>query len=207
MRRHLSIRAAAVPSLFLVLLLLPGQAVDAQTPHDHEQGSPAPYTDMTHREIKALSASEVESLLAGEGMGFARAAELNGVPGPRHVLEMADSMELTPSQTKGIQAVFQEMQAEARSLGTELVMRERHLDQAFAEGRATPTAVVNMTAHIAESHGRLRAVHLVAHLRTADILSPGQVERYRRFRGYTVDVRPPSRRESATQRSRSPGSV
>ena len=41
-----------------------------------------------------------------------------------------------------------------------------------------------MSLHIAEVRGELRAVHLVAHLRTIEILTPDQVEAYRRARGY-----------------------
>lgn len=41
------------------------------------------------RDIKALSSDEVAALLAGKGMGYAKAAELNGYPGPAHVLEHA----------------------------------------------------------------------------------------------------------------------
>ena len=40
----------------------------------------SPYAGEETRAIKALSAQEVESLLGGKGMGFAKAAELNGYP-------------------------------------------------------------------------------------------------------------------------------
>ncbi|MGH7485986.1 MAG: hypothetical protein ACREMY_10365, partial [bacterium] len=46
-----------------------------------------PYAGQQSREIKALSQEEAAGLLAGKGMGFAKAAELNGFAGPAHVLE------------------------------------------------------------------------------------------------------------------------
>ena len=49
-----------------------------------------PYAGMQARPIKALSEQQVADLAAGRGMGLALAAELNGYPGPSHVLELAD---------------------------------------------------------------------------------------------------------------------
>ena len=37
----------------------------------------------------------VADLKAGRGMGLALAAELNGYPGPSHVLELADKLKLS----------------------------------------------------------------------------------------------------------------
>ena len=50
-----------------------------------------PYRDHTERPIKALSSEQVDCLLAGRGMSFALAAELNGYPGPLHALEVAEA--------------------------------------------------------------------------------------------------------------------
>ena len=47
---------------------------------------------------QALSPEDIQGLLEGRGMGLAKAAELNSYPGPKHVLEMADALELTPEQ-------------------------------------------------------------------------------------------------------------
>ena len=49
------------------------------------------YASMQSRDIKALSASDIEGLRAGRGMSLALAAELNGYPGPLHVLELGDT--------------------------------------------------------------------------------------------------------------------
>ena len=43
-------------------------------------------------EVNALSPDEVQQYLAGAGMGYAKAAELNHFPGPMHVLELADKL-------------------------------------------------------------------------------------------------------------------
>jgi hypothetical protein len=60
----------------------------------------SPYAGEEQRVIKSLSPEEIESLKAGAGMGFAKLAELNGFPGPKHVLELAGRLELSPTQLK-----------------------------------------------------------------------------------------------------------
>ena len=45
-----------------------------------------PYAGQQARTIKALSDDDLAALRKGEGMGMAKAAELNGYPGPAHVL-------------------------------------------------------------------------------------------------------------------------
>lgn len=145
---------------------------------------PQPYAGQQHREIKALDPAEVDDLLAGRGMGFALAAELNGYPGPRHVLDLAAELELTEGQRTRAERVFAEMQRAARSLGARIVDAERVLDERFASREVEPGEVDAATAEIARLRGELRAVHLKAHLALADVLGEEQVRRYRRLRGY-----------------------
>lgn len=58
----------------------------------------SPYAGEQSRSIKSLSQQETADYLSGKGMGFAKAAELNGYPGPGHVLELADKLALSPTQ-------------------------------------------------------------------------------------------------------------
>jgi len=55
----------------------------------------SPYEGMQARPIKALSAEQIADLRAGRGMSLALAAELNGYPGPRHILELGEQLGLT----------------------------------------------------------------------------------------------------------------
>ena len=68
--------------------------------------SQSPYTGMQTRPIKALSEQQVADLRAGRGTGLALAAELNGYPGPSHVLELADKLELTTNQRANVKAQY-----------------------------------------------------------------------------------------------------
>ena len=117
-------------------------------------------------------------------MGLAKAAELNGYPGPAHVLAMAKQLKLSDEQRRRVQAVFDRMHAGAVTLGAEIVERERKLDRDFAEGRITADGVAEETGAIATLQGRLRAVHLTAHLDTRPLLDAAQLAVYRRLRGY-----------------------
>ena len=144
----------------------------------------AGYAGQETREIKALSAEETADLLAGRGMGMARVAELNHYPGPAHVLELKDRLALTPDQTRAVQASFERMRAAAIPLGAGIVERERALDRAFADGRITADELNRATGDSAALQGRLRAVHLMAHLEMREILTPEQIARYDALRGY-----------------------
>jgi Spy/CpxP family protein refolding chaperone len=152
--------------------------------------SSMPYAGQQTRTIKALSDDEIAALLNGEGMGFAKAAELNGYPGPAHVLTLAQQLKLTDKQRQQVQAIFDRMSATAKPLGAELVERERVLDQLFAKSEITPNQLAAETAAIAELQGRLRCAHLAAHLDTRALLSVDQIALYQQLRGYASPAAP-----------------
>src|SRR5262245_26723374 len=87
-----------------------------------------PYAGQEQREIKALSAEEIQGYLSGSGMGLAKAAELNHYPGPKHVLDLAEPLQLSIEQRQKTQTIFAAMRTEAVRLGTQLIARERQLD-------------------------------------------------------------------------------
>jgi hypothetical protein len=94
--------------------------------------STSPYVGQEKRTIKSLSATEVADLLAGKGLGFAKAAELNGYPGPSHVLELSSQLKLSDEQVAKTQIIFQRMEAEAKGLGARLVEAERELNDCLS---------------------------------------------------------------------------
>jgi hypothetical protein len=150
------------------------------------------YAGQQARDIKALSAEEVADLTAGRGMGLAKAAELNHYPGPAHVLEFKDQLGLSPDQVRAVEASFQRMSAAAKPLGAALIERERALDRGFAERRMTAAELQGATAEIGALQGRLRAIHLAAHLEMRDVLTDAQVARYDALRGYADTSAPAS---------------
>jgi Spy/CpxP family protein refolding chaperone len=164
--------------LFVALLI--GTPAWAQEP----QGV-SPYVGLETREIKALGLDEIAAYENGDGMRYALAAELNHYPGPKHVLELSDDLELSTEQRKRVEQVFEAMRGNARDLGVEIVAAERELDVAFANGTIDDDQLQQRTAAIAALQGELRAAHLAAHLTTRTVLTPEQVERYDALRGYT----------------------
>ena len=149
-----------------------------------QQHHQAPYASLQQRVVKALSDQQVSDLRAGRGMGLALAGELNGYPGPLHVLELADQLELNQSQRQRIQELYEAMKAEAVPIGERLIEHESALDREFAEGKITPAALAGLTAQIGETQGQLRLVHLKYHLTTAELLTAHQRHRYAELRGY-----------------------
>jgi Spy/CpxP family protein refolding chaperone len=144
----------------------------------------APLAAQQTRQIKSLSEAEIEGYLRGEGMGFAKVAELNHYPGPRHVLDLADPLELSVEQRRAAQVLFERMRAEAIELGTRLVAAEAELDRLFAE-REIDEARLRASLHeIARLQAEIRGVHLRAHLEMRELLGEEQIARYDRLRGY-----------------------
>jgi hypothetical protein len=144
----------------------------------------SPYTGQERREIKALSKEEIDGYLSGGGMGFAKTAELNHYPGPRHVLDLADQLQLSSEQRKRTQAIFESMKSQAMSLGKQLVEKEQLLDSRFAEGAISDAELEQLVTQIATIRGKLRAVHLLAHLAQRVVLTTDQVKLYDAHRGY-----------------------
>lgn len=163
-------------TILLVVALLGGVAAAQQLAQ--------PYAGQQERQIKALSAGEIDDYLAGNGMGLARAAELNGYPGPGHVLDLSGPLGLTAAQKSSTETLFRTMQEQARAIGRELVASERELDQLFATGAVTEDAMARKLRDIGELQARLRAVHLKAHLEQVRVLTPEQNARYAQLRGY-----------------------
>jgi len=143
-----------------------------------------PYHGQHGREIKSLSAEEVRGYLAGSGMGFARTGELNHYPGPRHVLDAAPTLGLSPAQLLASQAAFDRMDTIAKSIGAELIQRERELDRLFASGTASPEDTRKLVMEVARLQGEIRLTHLNAHIEQRALLTPGQIDRYDSLRGY-----------------------
>ena len=145
---------------------------------------PQPYSGMQTRPLKALSDEQLADLKAGRGMGLALAAELNGYPGPSHVLELQKELGLSDAQRARTQQLFDAMKAETVPLGLRLIAAETDLDQQFAKHAITPVGLDAATETIGAAQAKLRAAHLKYHLSMLDVLTPDQVRRYNELRGY-----------------------
>lgn len=161
------------------ILIIGGLLLAIPAAADH-----APYRGWDGRQIKGLSAGQIDDLKSGRGMSLALPAELNGYPGPRHVLDLAGELELTTEQRAQAQRAFDEMAEQAVVLGEQLIAGEAALDRLFAEQHASEESVRWAAVELGQLQGELRGHHLRYHLATRDLLSPHQVMRYEQLRGY-----------------------
>jgi hypothetical protein len=150
----------------------------------------SPYVSEQSRSIKALSQQEMADYAGGKGMGFAKAAELNGYPGPAHVLDLADALMLSPPQRERTAALFHRMQTRATELGARLLDEERSLDGLFASKSISRNALAKTLRSIASLQSEIRETHLRAHLEQAEILSGAQAMKYWHLRGYAENDSP-----------------
>lgn len=162
----LSIRSAVSGLVTLVVaLLVSTQVASAQIPVDRD------------------------GLLNAEGMGQARFAEQNGYPGPKHVLELGDKLQLSDDQKKTVTAAFNDMAARAKDIGKQIVRIEGELNDAFARGFVNEKSVREDAEEIGRLRGKLRSVHLNAHLRMKALLTAKQIEMYKSLGGVTKEVK------------------
>lgn len=145
----------------------------------------SPYIAQLESPVRGLSPQEVDDLQQGRGAGYARTAELNSYPGPRHVLDMDQELNLSPDQAEQIEVVFGQMQAEAKRLGQEIIRREQELSTAFANQTITEAELKVQTEALGVLYGQLRATHLQAHLQITPLLSTEQIAQYNVLRGYS----------------------
>jgi Spy/CpxP family protein refolding chaperone len=183
-------RTTLILSLSLLVVIIAAivmnstDLVDAQ-----EQPPPTPsaYVDLLETEIRGLSPEQIETYRTGGGGGMALPAELNGYPGPRHVLDLVDDLELTDDQRSQIQALYDEMLPEAIDLGNQILAAEAELELAFRERNIDEAILENQLLAIGELQAQLRFVHLRTHLATIDVLTQHQVVVYNSLRGYDIE--------------------
>ena len=143
-----------------------------------------PYAGLQTRNIKALSEQEIADYLQGQGMGLSKVAELNHYPGPRHVLDQAGDLGLSPAQLAKAREIWQAMNLKARALGETIVAKETVLETSFSSGVATPADTRAVLDELARLQADLRYTHLSAHLAMRSVLSAEQIAKYDALRGY-----------------------
>jgi hypothetical protein len=146
------------------------------------------YAGEEKRKIKSLSEQDIETLQKGTGGvfgGLATLAELNGYPGPRHVLDIETDLQLSEQQKNEINSIYMDMNANAKRIGNALINVEEQIDTLFVNKSITNSTLYQLLEESASIYGELRYVHLNAHLETMKILSPKQIALYNELRGYS----------------------
>jgi Spy/CpxP family protein refolding chaperone len=139
---------------------------------------------MESRRLPAVSPEREKGLLDGEGIGLAKVAELNGQAGPRHALDLGEQLALTAVQRAALEASFERMRTDAIALGKQILAAEGELNRHFVHRHIDEAILGELTSRIAALEGKLRFVHLRAHLETDALLTEAQRQRYVELRGY-----------------------
>jgi len=121
---------------------------------------------------------ERQAIERGQGFGMALVADRNGFPGPRHILDMKDELELSADQVRDVQQLFDKMHSRAVELGNELLAKEAELDRLFAQSVSGEASVRHLLTESALLRAELRWVHIFAHLEARDLLTPEQRHAY-----------------------------
>jgi len=172
------VRLALLPVLLALSFAGPATAADNR---------PSSYAGQETRSIKSLSADDLAELRQGGGWGLARAAELNGMPGPAHLLELKDRIPLSTGQVAAITTIFRNMRVAAITEGKRLIAGEETLEKAFRNANVNDRLLRELLSEIGQARTALRYVHLAAHLKTLPLLSDDQIARYNILRGYAGD--------------------
>lgn len=143
------------------------------------------YSGQEKRKIKSLSKSDLDELRSGKGWGLAKVAELNGFPGPSHLLEMKEEIKLSKEQLNQIEQLYAQMKKEAISLGLKLIELEKELDESFANKTINENRLAKLLEKIAKVYRDIRYIHLSVHLKTPKILTIEQINTYNKLRGYS----------------------
>ena len=144
-----------------------------------------PYKGFETRNISSLSKADIDALQSGAGWGLALPAELNGYPGPAHVLELADELGLSDQQRNDVQSIYDAMKVDAVAKGVTLIEAERQLDHGFKTGGLTPLLLFDLITAAESARADLRFIHLSRHLAIIDMLSDQQISQYSELRGYS----------------------
>ena len=153
-----------------------------------QHGGHGPESAGQGQKAVALSCAEQFEAVVREGyaFGMAFAADRNGYPGPRHILELKTQLGLTADQEAKVTELMHAMLAESRPKGARLLEAERRLERLYADGVADEASVRAAVAEAERARSELRLAHLLIHLRARDLLSREQRDAYRKIQWGTT---------------------
>lgn len=173
-----------IRALAIAICLLPVMVfAQEHTPKSNK----APYASLQSRSIKGLSEADIQELRRGGGWGLALPAELNGKPGPAHLLELSDEIGLTKTQVAALTKIYEGMLEEAILTGERLIAAEAALSKAFENDDLLPDVLARLVKEAEAARADLRIVHLSRHLATTALLTADQIQKYQVLRGYAED--------------------
>ena len=147
--------------------------------HQEHQHRAAPAAEGT---LTWMNSAERQAIATGQGFAMARAAEAHGLPGPKHVLEIAQALALDEAQRDRMNTLMGEMHAAAVREGKVVLDAEIALDAELSRSAPNADRVAELSEAVGRARGRLRNVHLTTHLAAAPVLTPEQRAKYVQLR-------------------------
>ena len=92
-------------------------------PRRHAPGTAQPYAGQQTAQSRHF-AEDIAASAGAAGASPSRPSS-TAIPGPLHVLELADKLELTPQQKTRVELIFKRMQLRAKSLGARYIAAEQ----------------------------------------------------------------------------------
>ncbi len=166
-------KSSRYAALLCIGLLIPIQVIASE------------YIGQESRSIKALSDKDIDDLHKGRGWGLAKPAELNGLPGPIHLLELKDALALSHDQVDQVTSLYTSMNLQARQIGARYIELERQIDTLLTQSDVNEETLSIAVKGAATTLAELRLTHLKAHLATPALLSNDQLTKYHVLRGYS----------------------
>ena len=143
------------------------------------------YTGQELRDIKSLSKQDIDDIKQGRGWGLAKPAELNGLPGPIHLLELREALKLSDGQVEKIESLYVAMNLTAKKIGERYIEQEKAIEHILKQREVPEQALVSAVHKANATLAELRLAHLKAHLATPALLTEKQLEKYQFLRGYS----------------------
>lgn len=161
---------------FWAVLLLALSTAGPANQHQHSASGQT--AESSHHAFLEAERTAIEH---GEGFGMALAADRNGYPGPKHILELKADLQLTSEQEAAAQRLMADMKQKAIAQGKELLAAEGELEALFRRG-AAEAELRQQTTRIAALRADLRWVHLETHLAARPVLTAEQLQKYHHLR-------------------------
>ncbi len=141
----------------------------------------SPYVGQEIRTIKSLSDEDINALTHGKGWGLAKPAELNGVPGPAHILELEEALQLTPEQVTSIQALWETMNQSAKYYGERYLQSEAKIERFFNETETDEKQLPLLLADSANPPCKIKACSFTSTFESKAIVNPASVNEVSTF--------------------------
>lgn len=130
--------------------------------------------------------ADKELLLNGDAAGQNLIAENNGFPSPQRILALKDDLGLMKDQLRKINEMMTNFPLSVTVKGQEIIEAEEELNKMFESGNINEKTLRAKLERIGKLRAELRFSHLQIYLKTKQILSLNQWDRFKELQAGEV---------------------